>query len=375
MKADVGFSTLEDEKKAGKEAIESATESIEEPDLTLLFTTEIYEQSKVFDSIKEEISDSKIVGFCGGGIISPEGILKEGIGVGVLKGESLQVETVLEEGLDDAPHDTGIRVGEKLKENFDSGTIILLPDGFVPNLSEVVRGVYDAMGPNFNYIGGGTGDNLKFFKTFQFTEAGITSGAISAAVLSGPEIGTSLGHGWKPRKEPLTITETEGKKILEIDGRPAFEVYSERLGDISLDEFEEYGMKHPLGIADMAGNYTIRDPISVDEDKNIDLVTEMPEGSVVYIMESDMDELIDKAGKVAREAKKEVPEPKFGLLFDCISRTLLMEDKFQNELKSIEKSIGEDVPILGALSFGEIGSYSDVPLFHNKTVSCTVIGE
>ncbi|MBS3817381.1 MAG: FIST C-terminal domain-containing protein [Candidatus Thermoplasmatota archaeon] len=375
MKADVGFSTLEEEKKAGKEAIESATESIEEPDLTFLFTTEFYEQSKVYGSIKEEIGDSQLLGFCGGGIISPEGILEKGIGVGVLKGKNLQVETVLEEGLDDAPNDAGIRAGEKLKKKFDSGTVVLLPDGFVPNLSEVVRGVYDAMGPNFNYMGGGTGDNLKFFKTFQFTEEDIKSGAISAAVLSGPEIGTSLGHGWKPRKESLTITETEGKKILEIDGRPAFDIYSERLGDISLDEFEEYGMKHPLGIADMAGNYTIRDPIDVDEDKNIDLVTEMSEGSVAYIMESDMDDLIDKAGEVAREARKEVPEPKFALLFDCISRTLLMDDKFKKELKSIRESIGEDVPILGALTFGEIGSYSDVPLFHNKTVSCTVIGE
>ena len=195
------------------------------------------------------------------------------------------------------------------------------------------------------------------------------------SVFTTPEVGTSLGHGWKPRKESLTITKTDGKKILEIDGKSAFKVYSERLGGISLDEFEEYGMRHPLGIADMSGNYTIRDPVDVDEDKNIDLVTEISEGSVAYIMESDIGELIDKAGKVATEAKKEVSKPKFALLFDCVSRTLLMEDKFEKELKYIKESIGEDVPILGALTFGEIGRYSGVPLFHNKTVSCTVIGE
>lgn len=374
MKADTGFSTLEDSKKAGKEAVESALDSIGEPDLTFLFTTEFYDQEEVFHSVKEEIGDSKLVGFCGGGIISPSGILKKGIGVGVIEGDDLEVETVLEEGLEQKPYETGIKAGEKIIEEFDGGTTVLLPDGFAANLSESVRGVYDTIGPNFNYIGGGAGDNLQFIETFQFSEKGIKSGALSSAVFEGPQVGTSLGHGWKPRKESLTITETEGKKIIEIDGRPAFEVYSERLGGISQEEFQEYGMRHPLGIADMAGNYTIRDPIDVHEDKSIELVTEMSEGSVAYIMESDIDELIDKAGEVAREAREEVSQPKFALLFDCISRTILMEDKFEEELETIREAIGHDVPLLGALTFGEIGSYSDVPLFHNKTVSCTVIG-
>ena len=59
---------------------------------------------------------------------------------------------------------------------------------------------------------------------------------------------------------------------------------------------------------------------------------------------------------------------------DCISRVLLMGDRFVEEIQAIRQAVGADVPLLGALSFGEIGSYVDVPLLHNKTTVIAVGG-
>jgi hypothetical protein len=51
-----------------------------------------------------------------------------------------------------------------------------------------------------------------------------------------------------------------------------------------------------------------------------------------------------------------------------------MEEDFQKELSVIASAIGRDVPVLGALTFGEVGSYEDVPLLHNKTLTLAAAG-
>lgn len=91
-----------------------------------------------------------------------------------------------------------------------------------------------------------------------------------------------------------------GKKVFKIDGKQAFDVYSERAGGISKDKFAEYSMRYPLGISDIDGNFLIRDPLSVNEDGSIDFVSEVPENVVARVMEGNITSLIKEAQKVAK---------------------------------------------------------------------------
>lgn len=375
MKVGIAYSTLNDSRRAGRMVAEEAVESSGEPALTFLFTTDAYDQEVVYEAVKEVVATSKMVGFCAGGIIAAGGVLRQGVGVCTLSGDELRVATSLQTGLSADPRGAGRRAGEALlASDLEHGTVFMLPDGFAANISQVVRGLYNMMGPEFRYVGGGAGDNLRFFKTYQFTEAGVESDALAVALLDGVTIQTGIGHGWKPTGDPVIITVAEGKRVFEMDGRPAFEVYSERLGGIPVDKFAEYGMRHPLGIPDIAGNYLIRDPLAVNDDQSIDFVTEVPRNAVVSIMEGDVTTLIDMARAVAQAAAQEMAKPQFILLFDCISRYLFMDEEFAGELEAIREAVGVEVPILGSLTFGEVGSYTDVPLFHNKTTVIAVGG-
>lgn len=375
MKVGIAYSTLDDSRRAGRMAAEEAVKSSGEPALTFLFTTDEYDQRVVYEAVKEVVEDSRMAGFCVGGIITADGVFRQGVGVCTLSGDELRVMTSLQHGLSADPRGAGRRAGEELlASGLDQGTVFVLPDGFAANISEVVRGLYNTMGPEFRYVGGGAGDNLRFFKTYQFTETGLASDALAVALLDGATIQTGIGHGWQPTGDPLVTTAAKGKRVFEIAGRPAFEVYSERLGGIPVDEFAEYGMRYPLGIPDISGNYLIRDPLAVNDDGSIDFVTEVPRTAVVSIMEGDVADLIETARSVAQVATGGVAEPQFVLLFDCISRCLLMGEEFERELKAIRETIGAEVPILGSLAFGEVGSYTDVPLFHNKTTVIAVGG-
>jgi len=375
MKIGVAYSTAGDSREAARKAAETAVVSSGEPVLTFLFTTDSYDQQAVFETAKEVVGKSKLVGLCGAGVITSEGVYQQAVAVGTLSGPELNVVTSLQPVIDEDPSAAGHKTSvQLLTSGINAGTVIVLPDGFTPDVSEILLGLYNGMGAEFKYIGGGAGDNLRFFKTYQFTEAGVKSNAVASALLSGVAIGTSIGHGWRPRGDLLVITRAKKKKIIEIDARPAFDVYSERLGGISGDQFPEWGMRYPLGTPDIRGNYLIRDPITVNEDKSINLVTEIPDNAVANLMEGSTEVLVEAAREVATAAVNQVAKPRFALIFDCISRYLFMGNDFGKELNAIREVVGTEVPMLGVLTFGEIGSYADFPQFHNKTLALAVLG-
>jgi len=375
MKVGVGWSTLPSATEAALASVERALEASGAPALTILFTTDAYDQASVLDAVRGSIGTSRLVGFCGAGLLTAEGVFRQAVGVATLSGSELTVRTSLQASMASDPARAGILSAEELGIPGDEGAAVLvLPDGFASGVTEMLRSLYDRLGPGVRYLGGGAGDNLRFFKTWQFTERGVESGAVASASVRGAQIGCAIGHGWKPKGDLLVVTRSLGKRILELDARPAFEVYSGRLGGIHPKSFPEWGMRYPLGTADIRGNYLIRDPVSVRLDQSIDLVTEIPENAVAHIMEGTVDDLVDAASLVARAALAQVASPRFALVFDCISRYLYLGEAYARELRAMRESFGEDLPMLGALSFGEIGGYTDYPQFHNKTLAVGVFG-
>jgi len=256
-----------------------------------------------------------------------------------------------------------------------TGAVLVLPDGFSGGVPEMLQGLYDCLGPDFRYVGGGAGDNLRFYRTCQFTESGVYNDAVAAAVIGGADVEVGLGHGWKPTGEPVVIGDVHGKVVLEIDGRPAAEGYAQHVGPVNRDTFAEVGMRSPLGFPDISGRYIIRDPMKLNEDGSITFVTEVPSRAVGYVMKGDAADLIRAAEEVARTVRERLQRLRFVLCFDCISRYLLMGERFGDEYRSIRNAVGDGTPLLGALSFGEIGCYSAVPVFHNKTVAILAGGE
>lgn len=259
MKIGASFSGQTDSFRAGKEAALEATNASGKPALTFLFTTDSYEQESVYNAVKDVIGNSCLIGICAGGIIYGDKLYRNGIGVLTLAGEGIRTASSFQAGLSNDPYATGERAGEELlASGIDSGTVFVFPDGFSSNIAEMIRGLYNKMGPGYRYVGGGAGDNLKFFKTYQFTERGLGTDSLAVALVSGIDIQTAIGHGWKPFDDQLVITMAKGKKLLEIDDSPPFDAYTARFKEITPTIFSEYGMKYPLGFPNIAATY-VRD--------------------------------------------------------------------------------------------------------------------
>jgi hypothetical protein len=64
-----------------------------------------------------------------------------------------------------------------------------------------------------------------------------------------------------------------------------------------------------------------------------------------------------------------------GLLFDCISRTLFLQERFEEELGNIQSCLPQGTPLIGAMSLGEIADADNSCLeLFNKTIVLGALG-
>ena len=92
--------------------------------------------------------------------------------------------------------------------------------------------------------------------------------------------------------------------------------------------------------------------------------------------------LIHAAGEAARKAFSMIREDanekkvKIVLVFECFCRFELLKTDINQEIQAVQKVFGEEVPVVGFFTYGEIGVHEcGQPRFHNKTIAVCAIGE
>jgi hypothetical protein len=252
--------------------------------------------------------------------------------------------------------------------------IIVFPDSLTGNAAEVVRGAAHEAGAGMVWAGGGAGDNMRFVCTTQFARGAAHSDRVVVVAIDADRtIAAAIRHGWHPYGPMAQVTRAQGATVVELDYESAFDVYRSTAvsnGDVvSREHFAGFAMTHPLGVPQANGEYVIRDPLAVDPNGGLRCVAEVPEGSLVRVMQGDRADLLAAARSAAATAREGVAGPLGGaLVFDCVSRHAIHGDHMREELSAIQAGIGAGVPMLGCLTFGEVGVIgTGAPQFHNKT--------
>ncbi|RJX22565.1 MAG: histidine kinase [Desulforudis sp.] len=370
--AGVGVSVKTDSYEAGQEAAAIACGDIALPVIVFLFLTDEYTPSAVLDGVKKVVGGAKIAGASMAGLFTRNEVLTRGVGVLALAGKNLSAKTAMASFSENSAKKAGAKVGLSLAQGSnETGAIFCFPDGLAPNIAKAISGLYNEMGPRYVYAGGGTGDNLRFVQTYQLTENGVYSDSIVAALIEGIRFVSKVDHDWIPQNKTLVITDAEGKIVRKIDGKPAFQVYSSILG-IDKDDSSYYFMKNPIGITDAFGKQIVRDPLKVIDDDAIVFVSEIPSRAIACVLEPDGKRSFALAQSLS-ETYKESKNPFFSLVFYCVSRSLLLQDDYKQEIETLLHPLSNDFPVLGCLTFGEIGAYGRVPLLHNKSI-CIAFG-
>ncbi len=259
----------------------------------------------------------------------------------------------------------------------DSGaTLLLLFDAMVPNIATLLDELYLRLANRVHYMGANAGS-----ETFQpmpclfDTSRVIQNGVLAILLKSHP--GAVLEHGYGAPAQMLIATATEGNRIIQIDWRPAFEVYQEMARaqygvEINRENFYQYAVHFPFGIMRANGMTLVRIPVALEQDGSLFCVGEVPPNALLALLNAPPVNSVTTVETLAQRLSELGPAPvgRDMLLFYCAGRRLhLSIQAAEDELKLFAGRC-PGAEIAGALSPGEIGASSqwDYPLFHNATL-------
>jgi len=223
----------------------------------------------------------------------------------------------------------------------------------------------------------------------------VLTDACIGVLLGGGKINFGMGikHGWKPLGKPRKVTLSKGNIVFEIDEQPAVKLYEEYLA-LGLSELKKQ-LKHisilyPLGIY-LPGEdeYLLRNIVSVENNGALRFQGDVPEDSLVRLMIGTKESCLSATrqataetkmglyGPIFNVAKKEIKY--FVLVFDSISRYMLLRREATKEVEIIKEAFGKDTPIIGLYTYGEQAplkaiNYRGRAYFHNQTITILAIG-
>ncbi len=340
--------------RAAREATEAALEG-RRPALLVLFSSTVYDLVALPGAVRAAAGDDvPLIGCTTAGELVNGHAGSGHLVVVALGGEGVTVRTA--RGLlADGPRAAGVAAAAGIRElDRPHRVLMLLSEGLAGERSEVVRGAYSVAGAAVPLVGGSAGDDLQMVATHQFFDDEVLTGAtVGAAIGSDGPIGVGIGHGWRRRGEPLVVTDSSGERIRRLDDQPALERFLERVGvHPSLAEDDATWVRatlmHPLGLS-RPGGEEVRAIIGVDYDDRSVFCGDVPQGTMVWVMDGDAESLMAGTTVACEQALAVLGgEPPVGLIaFDCAARrAILGEDGIREEAEVIARA-APGVPFAG----------------------------
>lgn len=290
------------------------------------------------------------------------------------------VHTPVENAADSSA--AGARLAAMLN-NDDLSAVFVLSHGVNVNGTELVHGMAAKLPAHVHISGGLAGDDAKFENTWVLVNGEPTHGVIAAVGFYGEAIQIRVGvdGGWNDFGPDRLITKSDGNVLLELDGKPALDLYKQYLGEFAKD-LPGSGLLFPLSIrrpGDKAPAL-VRTLLGVDErTKSMTFAGDMPVGASARLMRTTNEKLVNAACVAISRATEQLPSnrPALVVSVSCVGRRMLLGERADEEVETILDGSPGGSAHIGFYSNGEIASGADgAPAeLHNQTITITTFSE
>jgi len=385
----VGASTLTDVQGAVREAVGGALSraSTPAPTLALVMAAEPYPPEPLAAAVSAALGSIPWVGCCSTGVFAGSRLLREGLVVGLVSSPGARVGIGVEASLAGEGRRAGAAATVRALAGFPAApaagwtrALLVFSDASLGNAADVVRGALEIAGTGVVWAGAGVGGNRSSPRAQLASGRAHTDSVVITAIDAPARLAAGICHGFRPYGPPTLVTRAQGPVAAELEYEPAFTVYQRAAQDhgdqVTPESFADFATTHPLGIPRADGEHVIRDPLRVETDGGLRCFGEVPDGSLIRVMEGDRDALLAAARTASADARAAVSGPLAGaVVFDCVSRSFMLGASFEDELRMVSDQLDPSVPLLGCLSYGEIGALGrGGPQFHNKTAVVLALG-
>lgn len=352
--------------------------------ILLLFTsTKILKSTDIHKQVRQKFPDGDLIGCSTSGEIG-EGVDDDSI---TLLGLAFTQSPVRIASVPIKNSAESLSAGENMAQQLIAddlaGVFVLLP-GVNVNGSKFTQGLKNILPGTISISGGLAGDGLNFQETLTLYNDEVSPYQAIAFGIYGDRIKIQSGSrgGWKPFGPLRRVTKAEDNILYELDGKSALSLYKEYLGEKAAD-LPSSGLLYPFAIMDTEKQNAvglIRTILDIDEENgSLILAGDLSVGQQVCLMHANTDELVDGAERAAEEARGIVSDISDHAIIcvSCVGRKILMGDDTEDELDAVREVFGNDIPVTGFYSYGEICRFQDTgePELHNQTMTITYIYE
>lgn len=386
-KSSVVWTGIDDSGAAGEHLGRQIREELggTSPDAVILFVSPKYDPAKLLAALKEACTPKVMIGCSSAGEFTSD---SQGVGHAsavAIRSSEMQFTCVMGRGL----HQDRTAVAREIVGSFQGvGTsgpayksALILTDALAGHADELIEQLTVSTGGNYQFFGGGAGDDANFRKTLVFCGTDVASDAVVALeILSNKPIGVGVQHGWSPASKPMRVTEALGSKVISLNATSAAEVFEEHAAQTG----QRFNQKDPvpfflhniLGI-DTGQGYKLRVPLAVNDDGSISCAAEIPTGATVCIMGTDARSAGEAAATATRAAVERLNghTPQVAIFFDCVATRLRLGREFESELRAVEEALGT-ARFAGCNTYGQVArAEGQFGGFHNCTaVVCVIPG-
>ncbi|MHA1148094.1 MAG: FIST N-terminal domain-containing protein [Promethearchaeota archaeon] len=255
----------------------------------------------------------------------------------------------------------------------------------VPTVQELFEELYKK---GWQYpIVGNVASNVRNYDSVEFYNDTVGNDNIVAAILSptgSTKFSFGYGAGAEPTGKSCMITKNIGSFLLRIDGKPAVVglcdaagIEKESLRELRGADYLNYYTI--IGTTEKSGGKDIIHLTATITDPDLEglINTGFPFERVpkkIELFQSNMKVLHKTAETAVRQALENIAEPKFLLGFDCVIRFFAYGDNLPKIVKTIDETIGKDIPRMIVGSGGEIYGTKDLDYYFNNMTFVTLAG-
>lgn len=379
MFAGHGRAKKDDSAEAGKTAAAEAAETVSNPDLVFVFSSPDHANEDMLGAVQEAFPEAVLMGCSTGGELWSDGLATGSVVLMAIKDDTMDIGIGVGENISDDNRAAGkIAATQALDElgaeESGSSRFTVFSTTLTGNGSEVMRGVKDVLGPEAHVTGGLAGDDWQLNETYVYYNGDVLTDAILvAAVNTDNIISHGIRHGLRKTGNQYRVTASEANIVKTLDDTPVADLYRELYGEPGTTA--QFIMTKPLGIEVGEDEPRLRDPLIINDDGSIVYAAEVQEDSLVYVMESPKDAIINAAKVATEQAVAEAGRPdreqiKGVVLHDCVCRwhCLDNDETRKKEIAAVREVVGEDTPIIGWYTYGEIALPRALAGVHNQTL-------
>ena len=373
------------------ECLDSAVgENTSNVDLLIWHASLGHDFQDLVDAAREYVPQARIVATSCCGVVGREGVSESMKDIALMAVEGKEFTIAQCDGLNGKNAFAKCEeMAHSLKEQDPNVNMVyFLGSGIDTANDQCIRAFESVLGKEVTIFGATSSDNMKGVVNYQAVDDKVMEHGAYAVGFSDPtlKVETQATHGFVAVGEPFVVTKSDGHLIQELDGEPAWEAFTSRLG---LDASAECGdtipigalaEKLPEGLAKEYGNDHILRVVTKRVGNDMQYATDIAEGTKLWLTKRDEPLIFSEMDRIVEEIRAHMDGAAPVAVFhaDCLARGRFLFDRIIKEelVGKMQFPFYEDgqcPPWLGMYGFGEFARLGGLNEYHNYTTALYVL--